>query len=314
MSKTTTDLGTAAAAAIGCAERSLGVKMDDLKKLGSLTFKVRAFMAKAEAKETSEMLEVVDKAFRALKAHAEAWEADLKATPMEERMLALEKVVKKSLEEPVRRPAPPMVLRSGGRPTYVSVVAPPATTAAVRIRVDGSKKMQPAELLNKAKQHIAGAYAVRKLRSNDTEVFVPSVSQRDTALSLPQPKEFQILKQDSPVEVLGFPLGITIEGEKNANNGNLIRKIIPETKTRISDINIGRIRWLHDGKENRWAETSKQTRGSVIFSLPTEALQREVVRNDIVHDSMLYTAQLGSPRASQAVLQLQSMGIHSGFL
>ncbi|KAI1007340.1 hypothetical protein K3495_g880 [Podosphaera aphanis] len=91
---------------------------------------------------------------------------------MEERMLALEKVVKKSLEEPIRKPAPPMVLRSGGRPTYASVVAPPATKAGVRIRVDGSEKMQPAELLNKAKQHIARTYAARKLRSNDIEVFV----------------------------------------------------------------------------------------------------------------------------------------------
>ncbi|KAI1007344.1 hypothetical protein K3495_g879 [Podosphaera aphanis] len=48
MSKTTTDLVTAAAAAIVCAEHSLGIKMDDLKKVGSLIFKVRAFMAKTE--------------------------------------------------------------------------------------------------------------------------------------------------------------------------------------------------------------------------------------------------------------------------
>ena len=47
--------------------------------------------------------------------------------------------------------------------------------------------MQPAELLDKAKIHIEGAYAVRQLQSNDTEVFVQSVSQRDAALSMAQP-------------------------------------------------------------------------------------------------------------------------------
>ena len=39
------------------------------------------------------------------------------------------------------------------------------------------------------------------------------------------------------------------------------------------------------------------TRGSIFASLPTEAFQCEVIRNGIVYNSMLYTAQLWSPRA-----------------
>ncbi|KAI1002192.1 hypothetical protein K3495_g6008, partial [Podosphaera aphanis] len=90
--------------------------------------------------------------------------------------------------------------------------------------------MQPAELLNKAKQHFTGAYAVRKLRSSDTEVFVQSVSQRDAALSSAQPKEFQILKPDYPVEIVGVPLGTIIEKGKTANNGRLINEITEATQ------------------------------------------------------------------------------------
>ena len=58
---------------------------------------------------------------------------------MEERMLALEKAIKKSLEEPSQT--------MGGQPTYALAVAPAATKAAVRIRLEGAEKMQPAELL-----------------------------------------------------------------------------------------------------------------------------------------------------------------------
>ena len=39
-------------------------------------------------------------------------------------------------------------------------------------RIDGADKFQPAELLPKAKEHIDGAYAIRSMLSNGTEVFV----------------------------------------------------------------------------------------------------------------------------------------------
>nr|ABW72068.1 hypothetical protein [Blumeria hordei] len=216
---------------------------------------------------------------------------------MKERMLALEKAVTKSPEEHVRKTAPQSTLGMGGRTMYASVVAPPATKAAVRIRMEGSEKTQTAELLNKAKKKIEGAYAVRQLRSNDTEVFVQLVSQRDAALRMAQPKEFCVLKQDHPVEILGVPLETIIHGEKNANNSMAILKMTTETKARIPGIQINRVRWLNDGKEHQWMKNNGHPRGSVIASLSTEALQREAVRNGIVMDSMLYTAQLWSPRA-----------------
>ncbi|CCU81554.1 hypothetical protein BGHDH14_bgh03595 [Blumeria hordei DH14] len=76
---------------------------------------------------------------------------------MDEMILASEKVLKKSLEKPVRKLAPPSAQKMGGRPTYASIVTPPATKLA---------------LFYKEKLHIEGAYAVRQLRSNDTSVCV----------------------------------------------------------------------------------------------------------------------------------------------
>lgn len=70
-----------------------------------------------------------------LKAHPVLVETKLKVTPSEERMLVLEKAVKKSFEKSVRRVAPSTVSGSGGRLTYASIVTPPAMNAAVRIQV-----------------------------------------------------------------------------------------------------------------------------------------------------------------------------------
>ena len=262
--KPPTDSGTAAIMAVDSLATSTGINMDSLKSIGLFLNKVRDRLVIAGTNPTATPMAEVDGAIDALKSHALSLQSTMKATPMEERMLALEKAVTKSLEEPVRKTAPQSTQGMGGRPTYASVVAPPATKAAVRIRIQGADKMQPAELLNKAKTHIEGAYAVRQLRSNDTEVFVQSISQRDAALNMAQPKEFCVLKQDYPVEILGVPLGTMIHGGKNADNGRMIYQITTETNVRIPGIQINRLRWLYDGKEHQWRNKNGHTRGSVI--------------------------------------------------
>ena len=87
-----------------------------------------------------------------------------------------------------------------------------------------------AELLNKSKIHIVGSYAVRQLRSNDTEVFVQSISQQDAALNVAQPKDFCVVRQDRSVEVLRVPLGTMIQGWKNADNCSVIYQKIRSQK------------------------------------------------------------------------------------
>lgn len=59
-------------------------------------------------------MEEVDKTLVALKAYVTALQTRTKTTPMEERMLVLEKAVKKSLEGPACKTAPSAIPRSGG--------------------------------------------------------------------------------------------------------------------------------------------------------------------------------------------------------
>ena len=185
-----TDIGTAAITSIDSLEQSTGAKMENLRIIEHYLIKARDSLVMSGVTPTATSMEEVDKAIKAICSHIKVIEAKFKLTPMEERMLALEKVIKKSIEEPARKAVPQTVLRSGGRPTYASLAAPPAIEAAVRIRVEGSDKIQPVELWKTAQTHIAGANAIRQLWSNDTEVFVHSITERENVLRMAQPKEF----------------------------------------------------------------------------------------------------------------------------
>ena len=68
---------------------------------------------------------------------------------MEEKTLDLEKAAIKNLKELSRKTAATAIQGMGGLPTYASIVAPPATKAAVWIRVQVADNMQPTELLYK---------------------------------------------------------------------------------------------------------------------------------------------------------------------
>jgi hypothetical protein len=65
------------------------------------------------------------------------------------------------------------------------------------------------------------------------------------------------------------------------------RRIIP-------NLAINKIRWLHDDKTQAERKLSGKTRGSVIVSLPTQAIQQEVIRRGLVISSQLYETRLYS--------------------
>ena len=122
---------------------------------------------------------------KAFNAHKSAWmEMSLKKSPIEERTIALEQVVKKNLADPVRNAASGVATGMPQIRTYASVVVQQISKTAVRVRIDGADKLWPEELLSRAKEHIDGAYAVRLMRSNDTENYVQSASQRDAAQNM----------------------------------------------------------------------------------------------------------------------------------
>ena len=102
-------------------------------------------------------MEDVDEAVKVFIAHKRAWTVmPQEKSPIEERIMALEEVVKKSLAVPARNATPGVTTG-----IYASVVAPHMTETAVRIRIDGAEKLQLKELLSKAQQHIQGAFAIR---------------------------------------------------------------------------------------------------------------------------------------------------------
>ena len=271
---------------------------DAIEKIKAFIEKMADFFSLSNSPKHQAWSREGREALHAIDIHQTLWlSKPAKITPIEERMLALEKVVRKSLKEPASQVVSEMGPQMGVRPTYAAVAAPPVNKTTVRIRIPGSEDMAPTQLLSLAKEHIQGAYAVRQLRSQDTEVLVHSTSQRDVALNMPHPKAFKILRQDFPVEISGVPLETKVMNGKNADNSELIRSIIEATKGRIPGLNINRMRWLHDGKEYERSKKNGHTRGTIIMSLPSEELQAEVVRKGIVLNAMLYSAQLWSPNA-----------------
>ena len=74
--------------------------------------------------------------------------------------------------------------------------AVPQSRPAVRIRIPEAANKSAAELLAKVKPIIAGAYAVRQLRSGDIEVAVPDQKTKDQTLNQQEIDGCKILRQD----------------------------------------------------------------------------------------------------------------------
>ncbi|KHJ32659.1 putative air1 domain-containing protein [Erysiphe necator] len=229
-----------------------------IEKIGDVLKKMKGCLNKIGLKGMIMMVEEVDEAIEVLNNKRFIWLHATQNNSLEHRMLALEEAAKKNLVEKCGQMSSKGVVGK----SYASVVALPAAKAAVRIRVPGAEELQPAELLSIAKQKIKGAYAIRQMRSHDTEVFVQSSNHRDAVLSMEQPKEFKILRKDFPVEIAGVPLSTKIASEKNADNSALISILSNVSKMKIPGLQTNRIRWLQGGKEHEKARKKGHTRGS----------------------------------------------------
>ncbi|KAI1002372.1 hypothetical protein K3495_g5829 [Podosphaera aphanis] len=213
------------------------------EKVENILKTMKSKLSKCKSVELSMLGIDIDDAIGALAEHPLKWtKTPQKVYSLEERMTTLEDAVKKSLTRFARQSVSLVAPGLATKPTYVAVAAVPESRSAVRIRIPQAEGMKPAELLSIAKQKIEGAYAVRQMRSNDTEVFLQSTAQRDAALSMEQPENFKILGQDHHVEVMGVPLSTKINGEKDAKNEDLINSICHATRARIPSLAINRIR------------------------------------------------------------------------
>ena len=96
------------------------------------------------------LMEDVKEAAKAFNAHKSAWtEPSQKKSPIEERVMALEEIVKKNLADPARNATPGVATGMPQLRTHASVVAPQMTKTAVRIRINGADKLQLQELLSR---------------------------------------------------------------------------------------------------------------------------------------------------------------------
>jgi hypothetical protein len=148
------------------------------------------------------------------------------------------------------------------------------------------------EILAAIKPTVSAAYAVRVLRSGDIEAIVPSQQIKDRILSQTiDTGAIKVLRQDYPVELWGVPLSTDVASGKDANNQGLIQSIIGTSK-HIAGLAINKVRWLHAPKAHAARQEAGKTRGTLIISLPTQALQHEAVQKGLVINSELFEAHL----------------------
>jgi len=172
------------------------------------------------------------------------------------------------------------------------IVEPLLQHTVIRVRLPDSKDKSPMELLVTVKPLIAGAYAVKQLRSGDIKVAVPDQRTKDCVLNQSQVEDLQILQQNYSVKLWGVPLSTSIDNGKSANNTALMQGMCNAFRIIIFTLSINKIHWLHALKQHESHLQMSKTRGIIVISLPTQALQHKVIQKGIVINSQLYDVHL----------------------
>jgi len=216
----------------------------------------------------------------------ELWtQASRSASPLEERLQSLEKKIDAWSQAKEQ-------VNTGGKRTWASVAAqatlatrmanaPVVQRTAIRMRIPEAEGKSPQEILNTMKPAVAGACAIKPLRSGDFEVLMRDQKAKDAALNQSQPEGMKILRQDYPVEILGVPLTLQVASGKDADNSGILSEIRTASQPFVPNLAINRIRWLHAPKEHEAHIASRKTRGTLILSLPTQVIQHEVIRKGL---------------------------------
>ena len=123
--------------------------------------------------------------------------------------------------------------------------------------------------------------------------MVPDQATKDCILNQPEIEGCKILQQDYLIEVPWVPLSLCVNSRQEVDNSSIIQEICEGTKRTVPRIAINHIRWLHNPKAQvKHDQTIVKTKGTLIISLPTQALQLKTVKSGIVINSQLFEAQL----------------------
>lgn len=202
------------------------------------------------------------------------------------------------IESILRTPTGPPRAGPPGPVTWASVAAgirqagapetPQPTRHTVRVQMAQAKDMANEEILREVKKTISGAAAIRILKSGDIDVTVPDEASKDRAHGLPSTTDLIILRKDYLVEVPGVPLSMQVAGGKDADNTGLAESICTGSRGLTPGLQITRIRWLHDQKEQERRRAAGKTRGSLVIGFPTQDMQRRAIQGGLVMGAQLY--------------------------
>ena len=102
------------------------------------------------------------------------------------------------------------------------------------------------------------------------------------------------------MKVPGVPLCTQVIRGKNADNAGLAEAICTGSRGLTPGLQITRIRWLHNQKEEERKRAAGKTRGSLVIGFPTQDMQRRAIRGGLV-----INAQLFEVRQFERSLQVQ---------
>ena len=131
------------------------------------------------------------------------------------------------------------------------------------------------------------------LHSGDINVTVPDEASKDRAYGLPSTETLKIFRKDYLVKVPSVPLSVRVACEKGADNIGLAIAICEASKAVSPGLQITSIRWLHSqisrARHVRDAsDKPAKTRGSLIIGLPTQEMQRKVIRGGLIINAQLF--------------------------
>jgi hypothetical protein len=171
--------------------------------------------------------------------------------------------------------------------------APEPPRHTVRVKIQQTEGKTNPEILKEVKKKIAGAAAVRVLRSGDIDVVVPDQATKDRTMAMAPTEELKVYRRDYLVEVPGVPLTTEVACGRAADNSRLARAIADESRALSPGLQISTIRWLHAQQKERVRPTGAppKTRGSLIIGFPTQEMQKKAITGGIVIDAQIFDAR-----------------------
>lgn len=217
-----------------------------------------------------------------------------------QRLMAIEATTKKAIA-PGRTLTPAYTASNASTPSATpswSQIAAGGLQQRARIelrlekRTDGTTET-PEQQLERIQKAIPGAQAIitHPRSSEKISVLVSSTARRDQILQsgVEGLEGAKVIRRPRLVMISGVPIQETIKNRKCEENEEWIKKV----QRRNPGLIIERVSWLYSDKNlHRRRTEGKQTKGSIILSMATEAMQHQVVRQGLLVGAEWHPARM----------------------